>query len=86
MARYLLRLVMGDDRLRAMLVKAVEQLRGATDLTMNEVIGIRVLPDSARTPEVCYSLGIIEGAATALRATPREILEDHDLWIAPKRS
>lgn len=76
---------MSEDRLRTMLVKAVEQLRDATDLTMEEVIGVSALPDSARTPEVCYSLGIIEGAATALRATPREMLEDHDLLIAPKR-
>lgn len=69
-----------------MLVKAVEQLRAATELTMDEVIGIRSLPDSARTPEVCYSLGLIEGAATALRVTPRELLEDHDLLTAPKRT
>ena len=68
-----------------MLLKAVEQLRAATELTMDEVIGIRALPETARTPEVCYSLGIIEGAATALRATPREMLEDHDLLIAQKR-
>lgn len=77
---------MSDDALRIMLSKAVEQLRAATDLTMDEVIGIRRLPDSARTPEVCYSLGVIEGAATALRATPRELLEDHELLTAPKRS
>ena len=77
---------MSDERLRAMLVKAVEQLRAATDLTMDEVIGLRALPDSMRTPEVCYSLGIVEGAATALRATPREMLEDHDLLTASKRS
>jgi len=64
----------------------LEQLRAATELTMDEVIGIRVLPDAACTREVCYSLGIIEGAATALRATPRELLEDHDLLTAPKRS
>jgi len=77
---------MSDERLRFMLVKAVEQLRAATDLTMDEVIGIRALPETARTPDVCYSLGIIEGAATALHATPREMLQDHDLLIAPKRS
>lgn len=77
---------MSDDALRTMLTKAVEQLRAATDLTMDEVIGIRRLPDDARTPDVCYSLGVIEGAATALRATPRELLEDHDLLTAPKRS
>ena len=77
---------MSDEPLRLMLVKAVAQLRAATDLTMDEVIGIRALPESARTPETCYSLGIIEGAATALRATPREMLEDHDLLTAPKRS
>jgi hypothetical protein len=77
---------MSEDPLRSLLMKAVEQLRAATDLTMDEVIGIRRLPDSARTPEVCYSLGVIEGAATALRATPRELLEDHDLLTAPKRS
>ena len=77
---------MSEDPLRSLLTKAVEQLRAATDLTMDEVIGIRRLPDSARTPEVCYSLGVIEGAATALRATPRELLEDHDLLTAPKRS
>lgn len=77
---------MSDESLRTILTMAVEQLRAATDLTMDEVIGLRSLPDSARTPEVCYSLGVIEGAATALRATPREILEDHDLLTAPKRA
>lgn len=77
---------MSDDRLRLMLTKAVAQLRAATELTMDEVIGISALPDPARTPDVCYSLGIIEGAATAMRATPRELLEDHDLLTAPKRS
>lgn len=76
---------MGDETLRLMLAKAVAQLRAATDLTMEEVIGVSALPDTARTPDVCYSLGIIEGAATALHATPREMLEDHDLLIAPKR-
>ena len=77
---------MSDEPLRLLLAKAVEQLRGATELTMDEVIGIRALPDSVRTPDVCYSLGIIVGAATALRATPREMLEDHDLLTAPKSS
>jgi hypothetical protein len=76
---------MSDELLQIMLTKAVEQLREATDLTMDEVIGIRRLPDTARTPDVCYSLGVIEGAATALRATPREMLEDHNLLTAPKR-
>ena len=75
---------MADEPLRHMLVKAVAQLRGATELTMDEVIGIPALPDTARTPEVCFSLGIIEGAAAALGVTPREILEDHDLLTAPK--
>jgi hypothetical protein len=77
---------MSDEPLRLMLVKAVAQLRAATELTMDEVIGIRALSDTARTPDVCYSLGIIEGAATALRATPRELLEDYDLLTAPKSS
>ena len=77
---------MSDEALRAMLKTAVEQLRGATDLTMDEIIGLRALPESARTPEVCYSLGIIEGAATALRATRREMLEDHELLTAAKRA
>jgi hypothetical protein len=77
---------MSDEALRALLTKAVEQLRAATELTMHEVVGLRALPDSARTPEVCYSLGIIEGAATARHATPHELLEDHDLLTAPKRS
>jgi hypothetical protein len=77
---------MSDEALESMLSKAVEHLRAATDLTMDEVIGIRRLPDSVRTPEVCYSLGVIEGAATALRATPRELLEEHDLLTAPKRA
>jgi hypothetical protein len=78
---------MSDDPLRVALAQAVEQLRAATQLTMDEVIGvraIRALPEAARTPEVCYSLGVIEGAATALRATPREMLEDHDLLTAYK--
>lgn len=77
---------MSDDALRVMLAKAVEQLRGATDLTMDEIIGLRALPESARTPEVCYSLGVIEGAAAALRATRREMLEDLDLLTAAKRT
>lgn len=77
---------MSDDALQMMLTNAVEHLRATTDLTMDEVIGLRRLPDTARTPDVCYALGVIEGAATALRATPREILEDHDLLTAPKRA
>ena len=76
---------MSDEPLRSMLTKAVEQLRGATDLTMDEIIGLRALPESVRTPEVCYSLGVIEGAAAALRATRREMLEDHELLTAAKR-
>lgn len=77
---------MPDDALHVILAKAVEQLRGATDLTMDEIIGLRVLPESARTPDTCYSLGVIAGAATALRATQRELLEDHELLTAAKRS
>jgi hypothetical protein len=80
---------MSDDPLRLMLIKAVEQLRAATELTIDEVIGVRALralPEAVRTPEVCYALGVLEGAATALRATPRELLDDHDLLTAPKRS
>jgi hypothetical protein len=77
---------MSDESLQNMLTKAVEHLRIATDLTMDEVIGLRSLPESARTPDVCYALGVIEGAATALRATPRELLEDHNLLTAPKRA
>jgi hypothetical protein len=53
------------------------------DLTMDEIIGLRALPPSIR-PEDGYSLGVIEGAAAALRATPRELLEDHDLLTALK--
>jgi len=78
---------MGDDALRLVLAEAVELLRAATELTMDEVIGvraIRALPETARTPEVCYALGVIEGAAAALRATPREMLEDHELLTAVK--
>jgi len=78
---------MGDDALRLVLAEAVELLRAATELTMDEVIGvraIRALPETARTPEVCYALGVIEGAAAALRATPREMLEDHELLTAAK--
>jgi len=74
-----------DAPLRDMLIKAVEILREATDLTMDEVIGIRALPESTRTPEVCYALGVLEGAAVALRSTKREMLEDHDLLTAAKR-
>jgi hypothetical protein len=77
---------MSDEALHVMLSKAVEQLRGATDLTMDEIIGLRALPESTRTPEVCYSLGVIEGAAAALRATRREMLEDHELLTAAKRT
>ncbi len=77
---------MSDDALRAMIVTAVEQLRAATDLTMSEIIGVSALPESARTPEVCYSLGVLEGAAAALGATRREMLEDYDLLTAAKRT
>lgn len=76
---------MSDVQLRSLVTSAVAQLRAATDLTMDEVIGIRALPESVRTPDVGYALGIIHGAAAALRATPREMLEDLDLLIAPKR-
>jgi hypothetical protein len=77
---------MSDDALRTMIAKAVEQLRAATDLTMTEVIGVSALPAEARTPEVCYALGVLEGAATALRATRQEMLDDFDLLTAPRRA
>jgi uncharacterized protein YjgD (DUF1641 family) len=77
---------MSDEALRHLLTNAVAQLRAATDLTMDEVIGIRALPESMRTPDVSYALGVIHGAAAALRATPREMLEDLDLLTAPKRT
>jgi len=77
---------MSDDALQIILTKAVADLRAATELTMDEVIGLRRLPEATRTPDVCYALGVIEGAATALRATPREMLEDHDLLTAPVRT
>ena len=76
---------MSDEPLRNLLTNAVAQLRAATDLTMDEVIGISALPESVRTPDVGYALGVIHGAAAALRATPREMLEDLDLLTAPKR-
>ena len=77
---------MSDDALRSLLADAVAHLRAATDLTMDEVIGIGALPESVRTPDVGYALGVIHGAAAALRATPREMLEDLDLLTAPKRT
>ncbi|MGE5186699.1 MAG: hypothetical protein ACM31C_31815 [Acidobacteriota bacterium] len=77
---------MSDDALHVMLTKAVQHLRSATDLTIDEIIGLPALPASALTPEVCHALGVLEGAATALRATRRELLEDHDLLTAAKRS
>jgi len=76
---------MSDEALRTMIAKAVQQLRTATDLTMTEIIGVSALPEAARTPEVCYSLGVLEGAAAALRATPQEMLEELDLLTAPRR-
>ena len=75
---------MSDEALRAMLIQAIDQLRGATDLTMTEIIGLSALPPSVRTPEVCYSLGVIDGAAAALRATRHEMLDELDLLIKPK--
>jgi hypothetical protein len=77
---------MSDEALRAMIVTAVAQLRASTELTMSEIIGVSALPESARTPEVCYSLGVIAGAAAALRATRHELLDELDLLLAPKRS
>ena len=74
---------MAEDLLRTMLSTAVAQLRVATDLTMDEIIGLKS-PSATWTSETRYSLGIIVGAAAALRSTPREMLEDHDLLTAPK--
>jgi hypothetical protein len=76
---------MSDDPLRTMIARAVQQLRSATDLTMTEIIGVSALPAAARTPEVCFSLGVLEGAATALGATRQEMLDDLDLLTAPRR-
>jgi len=75
-----------DEALRILLTRAVGHLRSATDLTLDEIVGLDVLPESMRTPEVSHALGVLEGAATALRATRRELLEDHDLLTAPARS
>jgi hypothetical protein len=76
---------MSEDALRTMIAEAVHQLRTATDLTMTEIIDISALPETARTPDVCYSLGVLTGAATALRATRQEMLDDLDLLTAPRR-
>ena len=43
---------MSDQALRALLSRSVEQLRVATDLTTDEVIGLAALPEAMRTPEV----------------------------------
>jgi hypothetical protein len=77
---------MSDKPLQDLVTDAVAHLRAATELTMDEVIGIRALPESVRTPDVAYALGVIHGAAAALRATPREMLEDLELLTAPKRT
>ena len=79
---------MSDAALRTLLSKAVQQLRDASDLTIDEVIGLvglERMPESLRSPEACYSLGIIAGAAAALGATPQEMLEEHELLTAPAR-
>ncbi len=77
---------MSDQALRALLSRSVEQLRVATDLTTDEVIGLAALPEAMRTPEVCFSLGVLEGAAAALRLTRREMLDELDLLTAPRRA
>lgn len=77
---------MSDDALRAKLIEVVAVLRDATDLTMDEIIGLRSLAESTRTPEVMYQMGVLDGAALALRSTRREMLEDFDLLTAAKRS
>ena len=75
---------MAEDALRQVIAQAVEQLRAATDLTMTEIIDVRALPDAARTSDVCYSLGVLQGAAIALGATRQEMLEELDLLTAPR--
>jgi len=77
---------MSDQGIRQLISTAVQQLRAATDLTMSEIIGISALPESARTPEVCHALGILEGAAAAMRVTRQELLDDLDLLTAPRRT
>lgn len=78
------RLGMAEDALRQVVARAVAQLRAATDLTMTEIIDVRALPEAARTSDVCYSLGVLEGAAVALGATRQEMLEELDLLTAPR--
>jgi hypothetical protein len=78
--------MMSDQALRKVIAKAVDQLRAATDLTMTEIIDVAALPEQARTAEVCYALGVLEGAAVALGATRQEMLEDLDLLTTPRRS
>jgi hypothetical protein len=77
---------MSDEALRTMLTKAVAVLRDATDLTMDEIIDLRSLAESTRTPEVLYQMGVLDGASAALRSTRREMLDDFDLLTAAKRS
>ena len=79
MVAEVLRCGMTDTALRAILTEAVSKLLAATELTMDEIIGISALPPSMKTAEVCHSLGVLDGAAAALRATRREMLEDFDL-------
>jgi len=76
---------MSDEALRLMLMKAVDLLRGATDLTMDEIIGCE--PARVGTqPGRLLLAGHHRGRGGRLGATPREMLEDHDLLTAPKRS
>lgn len=77
---------MSDETLRLMLTNAVEKLRTATDLTMDELIGMRQLPSSIQSADLGFALGVVIGAATAVGATPRELLIDHDLLIAAERT
>jgi hypothetical protein len=76
---------MPDAVLRSTLSRAVDILRASTELTVDEIIGLGV-PPADRTVEVAFSLGVLEGAATALRVTRRELLEEFDLLTAPRRA
>lgn len=68
----------GDDDLREALEEAVELLRRLARPAM-DLFGDAPPTTEEMTPAVAHAVGLVEGAAVALRLTPVELLDEYAL-------
>ncbi len=64
-----------NDTLRAVITEAIETLTLQTALSVDELLGERVLEPSQMSAVAAHAAGVIEGAGIALGMTALELLD-----------